>query len=384
MPTLFKLRTVALAFAAFAAVATVTPATGIATAHAQRASDTSSFAALIARLSEPNGYFDSDNIITNEISYLHVASQLEKAGTRGGVYIGVGPDQNYSYIAMIRPQIAFMLDIRRDNLLEHLLFKSIFAMSRNRLEYLCLLLGKPVPADIERWTGRPMSEIMAYLERTASDSVTAAATKRASNARITRFGVSLDARDREMIDRYRTQFVTEGLDTRYSSLGRNNRSTYPSFGRLITERDRAGRQRGYLADENAFQVVREMQVNDRIVPVIGNVAGDKAVRAIGQYANERRLRVSAFYISNVEQYLMNRDGGFQEYARNVKALPRDSTSVIIRSYFGRMGMQHPLYVPSSGSLSTSVVEPIDAFARAHSAGELVNYQQLVFSRYLTP
>lgn len=368
---------------ALVAAALLSPATRRAAAVAQRPADTS-FAGLVARLSEPNGYFDSDNIITNEVSYLHVASQLEKAGTRGGVYVGVGPDQNYSYIAMIRPQIAFMLDIRRDNLLEHLLFKSYFAVARNRMEYLCLLLGKPVPSDIERWTGRPIADVMAYLEKTPMRPATAAVTKRASNERITTFGVPLDARDREMIDRYRAQFVSEGLDTRYSSLGRNNRSNYPSFGQLIVATDRAGKQRGYLADENAFQLVRGMQLAGRIVPVIGNVAGDKAVRAIGQYANERRLKISAFYISNVEQYLMNRDGGFDDYAKNVKALPRDSTSVIIRSYFGRMGMQHPLYVPSAGNLSTSVVEPIDAFARAHTAGELWSYEQLVMSRYIKP
>ncbi len=272
----------AVVFSLLATALSSAPTSRIA-AQASRSADTS-FAGLVARLSEPNGYFDSDNIITNEVSYLTVASQLEKAGVRGGVYIGVGPDQNFSYIAMIRPRMAFMFDIRRDNLLEHLLFKSLFAMSRNRLEYLCLLLGKPVPGDIDRWTGKPMGEIMTYLEKTATDTVAAAATKRTSNDRIARYGISLDAHDREMIDRYRNQFVLEGLETRYSSLGRNNRSNYPSFGQLIAETDRAGRQRSYLADENAFQFIRTMQLADRIVPVVGNVAGDKALRAVGQYA----------------------------------------------------------------------------------------------------
>src|SRR3954466_14192725 len=91
---------------------------------AQRSDATPSFAALVARLSEPGGYFDSDNIITNEASYLHVASQLEKVHVHGGIYLGVGPDQNFSYIALIKPQIALLIDVRRDNLLEHLLFKS--------------------------------------------------------------------------------------------------------------------------------------------------------------------------------------------------------------------------------------------------------------------
>src|SRR6185503_11542069 len=131
--------------------------------------------------------------------------------------------------------------------------------------YLCLLLGKRVPVDVDKWTGRAMPDILAYLGETRTDSSIAAATRRGSNDRISSYGVALDARDREMIDRYRAQFVAEGLDTRYSSLGRNNRGDYPSFGRLIVETDRAGRQISYLADENAFQFVRGLQVADRIV-----------------------------------------------------------------------------------------------------------------------
>ncbi len=111
----------------------------------------STFAGLVARLSDSGGYFDSDNIITNEASYLQIGSQLTKTGVHGGVYLGVGPDQNFSYIALIKPQIAFMIDVRRDNLLEHLLFKSLFALSRNRAEYLCLLFGKALPPDVDKW-----------------------------------------------------------------------------------------------------------------------------------------------------------------------------------------------------------------------------------------
>jgi hypothetical protein len=356
---------------------------GAAPARAQRAAEPE-FAGLVARLSEPGGYFDSDNIITNEASYLSVASQLAKVGTHGGVYIGVGPDQNFSYVALIKPSIAFMLDIRRDNLLEHLLFKSLFTLARNRLEYLCLLFGKPFPPDPERWSGRSTSAIIAYIEKTPTDSTAVAAAREASNARITGFKVPLDARDRAMIDRYRGEFVADGLETRYSSLGRNNRMDYPTFRQLILATDRSGRAIGYLADEDAFQFVRAMQLHDRIVPVVGNVAGDKAVRAIGEWATEHNLRVSAFYLSNVEQYLINRDGGFDEYARNVRALPHDSTGVIIRSYFGRFGMTHPLYVPGAYTLSTSMIEPIDSFLRRVAAGEVRTYADLVFNGYVKP
>src|SRR5919201_155650 len=92
----------------------------------------STFARLVAQLSEPGGYFDSDNLMSNEASYLHVLGRMRALGVSGGAYLGVGPDQNFSYMAQVRPRIAFIIDIRRDNLLEHLLLKALFAQARNR------------------------------------------------------------------------------------------------------------------------------------------------------------------------------------------------------------------------------------------------------------
>lgn len=341
---------------------------------------------MVARTSEAGGYFDSDNIITNEGSYLQVASQLARTHTHGGVYVGVGPDQNLSYVALVKPVVAFMIDIRRDNLLEHLLFKSLFALSRNRLEYLCLLLGKPVPPDVDTWTNQPVTHLLAYLASVASDSQVVSRTARASNDRIARMQIPLDRHDHEVLDQYRRQFISEGLDTRYSSLGRNNRADYPSLAQLIVATDREGHEASYLADEKAFQYVRSLELADRIIPVVGNIAGDKAMKAIASYATERRLKISTLYVSNVEQYLMGRDGGFDAYANNVKSLPHDSTSVIIRSYFGGRfaASRHPLYMPAPGNISTSLVETTDSFIRAYSAGELTSYGALVSSRYVNP
>ena len=159
-------------------------------------------------------------------------------------------------------------------------------LSRNRLEFLVRLLGRPIPPDLDAWTNRSIADILGYVNGMHADSQSVQATRRASNERILKFGVPLTAHDQQVIDRYRSAFITEGLDTRFSSLGRNNRFDYPSFGRLIMETDREGRHLSYLADEKAFQYVRTMQLNDKIIPVVGNVAGDKAVRAIGTYAVE--------------------------------------------------------------------------------------------------
>ena len=117
------------------------------------AAEARSFGALVASLSEPGGYFDTDNLISNERSYLHVVPTLRTlAGQTGGssVYIGVGPDQNFSYIAHLRPARAILIDIRRDNLLLHLLFKSLFAEAATRADYLALLTArdlKPAGGD---------------------------------------------------------------------------------------------------------------------------------------------------------------------------------------------------------------------------------------------
>src|SRR5258708_33381337 len=82
------------------------------------------FASVVEQLSEPNGEFDTDNLISNEQSYLHVVPALEQAGLSGGVYIRVGPDQNFSYIARRRPSEAFIVGIRPYSLLLHLPFEA--------------------------------------------------------------------------------------------------------------------------------------------------------------------------------------------------------------------------------------------------------------------
>src|SRR5262245_57598047 len=89
------------------------------------AAATPPFAEMVGRLSEPGGDFGGDNLISNEQSYLHVMPALAQARVSGGAYVGVGPDQNFSYIAQVKPEIAYLIDIRRDNLLLLLLFRAI-------------------------------------------------------------------------------------------------------------------------------------------------------------------------------------------------------------------------------------------------------------------
>ena len=341
----------------------------------EEATPDSAFARLVEELSEPGGYFDTDNLISNETSYLHVVSALKELGVSGGAYIGVGPDQNFSYIAAIRPSIAFIIDIRRDNLLQHLMFKALFSLARYRIEYLCLLFGRPVPRDADRWGDRSIAELLEYLagqDISADDAelMTAAVVDRASS-----FGLRLSDADKETIRRFHGTFIREGPALRFRSYGRMPRPYYPTYGQLLLETDLTGRQASYLASEEAFQFVKTLQDRDLVIPVVGDLAGDRALAAIGRYVGERGERVSALYTSNVEFYLW-RGRGFDRFAATVAQLPYDERGVIIRSYFGRnFGYVHPQSVP--GYYSVQLLQTIESFVRDHTSGGYRGYLDLV-------
>ncbi len=337
----------------------------------------SAFAARVARLSEPAGYFDSDNLISNESSYLHPVGALRALRVRGGAYIGVGPDQNFSYMAAIRPRIAYLIDIRRDNLLQHLMFKAFFERARNRLEYLCYWLGYPVPNDAERWTGRRIEEIIALLDSTKPNEEQALADRTATLALVGSYGVPLDARDRATLERFHHSFQNERLDLRFTSLGRPPRAGYPNLRELILERDLTGKRVSYLASEEDWRYLKDLEGRGLVVPVVGDLAGRHALAAIGRDAAALGLDVSALYVSNVEQYIW-RDGTFAQFAQNAAGLPRNGRSVLIRSYFGRnFGTAHPLARDNGASLSTQLMQRLSDFAVRQAAGGWGSYWDLV-------
>ncbi len=353
----------AMAFLLTAAVSRV--------ANASR--DHKSFAALSARLSEPGGYFDSDNLISNETSYLHVMAKLREMGVAGGVYVGVGPDQSFSYIAKIRPKMAIMIDIRRENLLQHLLFKSLFGRARNRIEYLCEFFGKPVPKT-KGWETRSVKELVDYIDSTASDPKIFEKSLKEVRQDVQKYGIPLSQSDIESIGKVQRAFFSAGLDIRYSSYHRPPRSIYPPYRDLLLETDLAGNQQNYFNSEDDFQFLKKLQDQDMVVPVVGDLSGPQAMKAIGQYIAEIKERVSALYVSNVEFYLQ-RQGTFDKFVENVKSLPIDSRSVIIRSYFNYYAPAHPQAEPNH--YSTQLMERIDDLIKQCAAGECDSYNDIV-------
>ena len=345
------------------------PAGGRSLAERAPAPGDTTFAALVAALSEPGGHFDTDNLISNEASYLHVMGALDSAGVRGGAYIGVGPDQNFSYVAAVRPAIAFMVDIRRDNMLQHLWFRSLFEAAPTRLDYVCLMVARScggASSDLDA------AELVARVDGAGPAAPAGAVIERAV-ARAAAYGVPLDGADSAAIRSIHERFAAAGLDLRFNTHGRAPRWYYPTLRDLILERDLAGRWAGYLASDSAYDVVRALQAEGRLIPVVGDLAGGHAVRAIGELARRRGLTISAFYVSNVEFYLFG-DGTYAPFVRNLQSLPVDRRSVLIRSVF-----RAPAGIPGArpGYASAQLLHGIPALLRQWEQGRIRGYGDLV-------
>jgi hypothetical protein len=195
-----------------------------------------------------------------------------------------------------------------------------------------------------------------------------------------RFGVPLSDVDVETIKRFHDQFIAEGPALRFTSYGRAPQAGYPDFARLAASRDLDGRQRSYLASEDAFQFVKSLEDRNLVIPVVGNFAGSKAFAAVARWMADNDEKLSALYASNVEQYLF-RPNTFDLFASNVERLPRDAKSVIIRSCFTmcRDGHTHAV----SGFYSVQMVQTVETFSALHKSGRLRSYYDVV-TQGLTP
>lgn len=334
---------------------------------------TTPFGRLVVRLSEPGGFFASDNLVSNETSYLHALDGFRLHGVSGGAFLGVGPEQGFSYIAELRPELAIMIDIRRDNMVLHLLLKAMFETARNRMEYLGLLYGRPVPDDVYLWTEHDLPALLDWFDALPADTALHARQHAALMRKVAAYGVPLSDDDRRTVRTFHDEFAALGLDLRYSTRGRSARLSFPTIRSLYLQTDLTGNLASYLATEERWRVVRELQLRHQVVPVVGDLAGPTAVRTVGDYLRERNLTVSAFYLSNVESYLF-RYGTFPEFVANLRTLPITDRSVLVRSWFGR-GAQLPSSM--AGHFSTQLLQSFRSFLDRSRQPDEVEYWMLL-------
>jgi hypothetical protein len=336
-------------------------------------------APLSAELSEPSGYFDTDNLISNETSYLQVADQLADSVPKGGVYVGVGPDQNFTYIARVRPRYAFILDIRRQNMLQHLLFSALLAQAGDPYHYLCLLFSRTCPAATPGGARGGVEGVLQALDAEKPSEAAFAANLEAAYQHIEgTLEFSLRAKDRTDIRNIYRAFFDEQAEIRFRSFGRTSGTYHPTYRMLLTARSPSGRFGSFLDSREDYDFVRGLSRAQRIVPVVGDFAGPKALRNIGRWVREHGLIVSAFYTSNVEFYLL-RDGAFGRFVANLRELPSGPESVLIRSCFD-YGRPHPAKIP--GHRSVLLVQRLPRFLELESAGAYASDWDVCTADYL--
>lgn len=352
---------------------------------------------LVTTFSESNGRFPADNFVSNELAFQAVIPRLQTTLSRGGVYLGVGPDQNFTYIAAMEPTLSFIVDIRRQNLTLHLLYKALFEVSDTRAQFLSRLFGRRQPGDLGA-----DAEIGVLMNAFAASAPDAGAFKRTLTMVMAQLeeihGFTLSRADRQRIEYLLDRFHEYGPNINYAPLplaedpglpGLMSLSPFPSFAVVMQQTDGAGVNHAYLASETQYQRVRELQLRNAIVPIVGDFAGPTALRAVGAYVRKHGDVITAIYTSNVEQYLFQYDV-WRTYYETVAALPIDESSVFIRAYFPnggwvasrdvrllQFGAERPPILSSLYPESTTRLSTVAALLAAVEAGTARTYLDVV-------
>jgi hypothetical protein len=288
---------------------------------------------IVTEFSEASGHFPSDNFVSNELATQRVLAQLTKGRKANGAYVGVGPEQNFTYIVALQPKIAFIVDIRRQNMVEHLMYKALAETSADRTEFISRLFSRPKPEDLDKNSG--IDALFQAFDEVAPDPKmfddNLAAMKKSL---IEGHGFKLTQEDEGMLGYIFRAFYIGGPSLGYSNVTFPTRPgmprILPTYEELMVDTDENGQQRSYLATEENFQTLQRFERNNLIVPVVGNFAGKGALRAVGEYLRENDTSVSAFYTSNVEQYLFMSADDWKNFYTNIGMLPLDASSVFIR------------------------------------------------------
>jgi len=302
--------------------------------------------------SEIDGLFRSDNLLSNETNFQYVIPGLLEVAKPGRVYMGVGPEQNFTYIAALKPSMAFIVDIRHGNLDLHLMYKALFEMSANRAEFMSKLFSRKQPAALtaESTANQLFS---AYLRSEPSEELFNTTLRDVISHLKTKHKFPLTDGDLEGIEWALSNYYKFGPNIFYNSSDlqtapaivgvedtfagrRGGGMNYVTYATLMTADDGSGLNRSYLSNEENFNVLKNLESKNLLVPVVGDFGGPKAIREVGKYLKSIDAMVSAFYLSNVEQYL-SQQGKQSAFLANVASLPIDETSRFIRSGGGGFG-----------------------------------------------
>lgn len=330
---------------------------------------------MIVDLSEPGGSYPYENFVSNELQVQDVIPALKVTTRPGGVYMGVGPEQNFTYVAVLQSKLAFVIDIRRQNMLELLMYKALFELSPNRADFIGRLFSRPRPAGLD--TKSSVGTLFNAYQKARADADFHAESLEAIKASMTKHGYQLSSDDVSKIEHIYDVFYRGGPGINYAYASPStppNLAGSPGYARMMDTQDATGRNSSFLATEENYQYVREMQRKNLIVPLVGDFAGPAVIRNVARYLKERNATVGVFYISNVETYLD--DSQRQVFYANVAALPVESSSMFIRHILGNPArLNLSWWRPGMSNVST--VAPMGDLIRAVQSGSRPTMQEII-------
>lgn len=239
----------------------------------------------------------------------------------------MGPEQNFSYIARLRPDMAFIVDIRRENRSLHLLYKALFELSEDRVDFVSRLFSRPRPAGLDG-SADVDTLFRAYNAAPPSREQYGRTAALVREYLVAARGFPLEQSDLDWIDGALKAFHAAGPEIHFWG-SREVQALRPPYWQLMSARDVTGEPRSFLASDDAFRFVKALHTRNLIVPIVGDFAGSRALHHVGGYVRARRGLVTAFYGSNVGVYLTK--DGMRAFCRNLGALPASRNAWFIDS-----------------------------------------------------
>jgi hypothetical protein len=275
----------------------------------------------------------------------------------------------------LQSKLAFVIDIRRQNMLELLMYKALFELSPDRADFIGKLFSRPRPAGLD--TKFSVGTLFNAYRDVKPDADFHVKNLEAIKSSMTKHGYQLSSDDLSKIEHVYDVFSQGGPGINYafaSPATPPNLAGSPGYARMMDSTDATGRNSSFLANEENYQYVREMQRKNLIVPLVGDFAGPAVIRNVARYLKERNATVEVFYISNVETYLD--DAQRQVFYANVATLPVGSSSTFIRHILGNPARLNLTWW-KPGMANVSTVAPMTDLIRAVQAGRQPTIQEII-------
>lgn len=325
---------------------------------------------MVSTLSLP-GASSSPGYVCQNGSYLQVAKSLVARAPADGVYIGVGQDENLSYIALTRPVLALVVGSNHDQLLLQLMYKALFEIAADRQAFLVGLLGadgselRPASPDDR------LSLLMDRVGRLPRTEASFESAHRAIQRRVVSFGLDLGPDANSKLRDVHQAFFRRGLELRHAPNDRTgNPETFPTLRTVLESVSPDGAVRSFLGTSAYFDSVRRLHASNRIVPLVGTLPD--ALPVVAAFLRQRSLEVGVVHVSSTELAIATPQA-FAKWTRSLATLPKSKGALFIRAYL-HQGKPHPAQMP--GQVGATVLVPMRVFDEVFAGKSEATYYDL--------